>query len=115
MTISSSVVIMTKDELEKIRDEAFQRGVRRGAFEKLPQGSITPQLIKSPNSQTCAEIILKRPNKGETLNERIHIFRWSGGGGAVCVGGYGERQESRFSFTDDEALSFANVLIPVVP
>lgn len=33
MTISPNIVIMTKDELEAIKHEAFQRGVRRGKFE----------------------------------------------------------------------------------
>ena len=34
MSISPNVVIMTKDELEKIKHEWFQKGVERGAFEE---------------------------------------------------------------------------------
>jgi hypothetical protein len=33
MTVSPNIVIMTKDELEAVKREAFQRGVRRGEFE----------------------------------------------------------------------------------
>lgn len=38
MSVSSSVVIMTKDELRAKEDAAFQRGVARGKFEASAKG-----------------------------------------------------------------------------
>lgn len=33
MSVSSEVVIMTRSELETVKGESYQRGVRRGEFE----------------------------------------------------------------------------------
>jgi len=34
MPISSNVYILTADELDRIKDDCFQRGVKRGRFEE---------------------------------------------------------------------------------
>src|SRR5690606_27541819 len=57
MTVSPNIVIMTKDELEAVKREAFQRGVRRGEFE-----------IGSKNCRGA----MGTPSKRKRLEKRVH-------------------------------------------
>lgn len=42
--ISENVVIMTSDELNKLKGEAFQRGVQRGRYDRMEE--VRPELDK---------------------------------------------------------------------
>lgn len=53
--VSEHVVIMTKAELKALERAAFQKGVRRGAFEQLSDKTYFARLNTTPNTLNLGE------------------------------------------------------------
>jgi hypothetical protein len=101
MTLSPDIVIMTRAELEYIKNEAFQKGVRRGRFEEAVDKSYIHQAAQIARGDIYHERYRTWPfweqnpdgTRGNRANDSALVIHCDKIAGAITELAYGPKEK----------------------